>query len=125
MGFSVLDYAIVIVYLLGVTIAGIVISGRQRSTREYFLGGKTLPWWLVGLSIVAGETSALTVISVPGIAYAGSMHFLQLVFGYFIGRLLVSLVFIPAYYRGSLETAYDFLGKRYGLSLRRFTSTVF
>ncbi len=68
MGFSVLDYTIVVVYLLGVTIAGIVISGRQRSTKEYFLGGKTLPWWLVGLSIVAGETSALTVISVPGIA---------------------------------------------------------
>ena len=125
MGFSVLDYSIVVVYLLGVTAAGVLISGRQRSSMEYFLGGKALPWWLVGLSIVAGETSALTVISVPGIAYSGSMHFLQLVFGYFIGRVLVSVIFIPAYYRGSLETAYDFLGKRYGLPLRRFTSTVF
>ncbi|MGA9121101.1 MAG: sodium:solute symporter, partial [Bacteroidota bacterium] len=65
------------------------------------------------------------VISVPGIAFAGSMHFLQLVFGYFVGRVIVSLVFIPAYYRGALETAYDFLGKRFGISLRRFASSVF
>ena len=125
MGFSALDYSIVIAYLLGVTGIGIVISGRQHSSLDYFLGGRNLSWWLVGMSIVAGETSALTVISVPGIAYAGSLHFLQLAFGFFLGRVIVSLVFIPAYYRGSLETAYDFLGKRYGLSLRRFTSTVF
>ncbi|RPH35193.1 sodium:solute symporter [bacterium] len=125
MGFSLIDYAIVIVYLIGVTVAGIVISGRQRSSRDYFLGGKQLPWWMVGFSIVAGETSTLTFISVPGLAYAGTMHFLQLVLGYVIGRILVSQIFIPAYYRGDLETAYDFLGKRYGLPLRRWTSTVF
>ena len=125
MGFSLVDYVIVIVYLLGVTVAGIVISGRQRSSRDYFLGGKQLPWWMVGFSIVAGETSTLTFISVPGLAYAGNMHFLQLVLGYVIGRILVSLIFIPAYYRGDLETAYDFLGKRYGLPLRTWTSTVF
>ncbi len=125
MGFSILDYTIVGVYLVGVTVAGVYLSGRQRSAVDYFLAGKSLPWWLVGCSIAAGETSALTVISVPGIAYAGSMHFMQLVFGYFVGRLIVSLVFIPAYYRGALETAYDYLGKRFGISLRRFSSTVF
>ncbi len=125
MGFSPIDYAIVIVYLLGVTGAGILISGRQRTSRDYFLGGKQLPWWMVGFSIVAGETSTLTFISVPGLAYAGNMHFLQLVLGYVVGRILVSLIFIPAYYRGDLETAYDFLGKRFGLPLRKWTSTVF
>jgi SSS family transporter len=125
MGFSVLDYAIVGVYLIGVTVVGVLIAGKQKTSRDYFLGGKQLPWWSVGFSIVASETSTLTFISVPGLAYRSDMHFLQVAFGYFIGRLLVSVVFIPAYYKGDLETAYDFLGKRYGMALRRFTSTVF
>ncbi|MCX6551553.1 MAG: sodium:solute symporter [Acidobacteria bacterium] len=125
MGFSLIDYAIVAVYLLGVTIVGIWIAGKQRTSRDYFLGGKEMAWWSVGFSIVASETSTLTFISVPGLAFKGNMHFLQLAVGYFIGRLLVSVIFIPAYYRGDLETAYDFLGKRFGLSLRKFTSTVF
>lgn len=124
-GFGSLDYVIVALYLLGVTAAGILISGRQRTSRDYFLGGKTLPWWSVGFSIVASETSTLTFISIPGLAYATNMTFLQVAIGYFIGRLLVSIVFIPRYYAGDLETAYDFLGKRYGLSLRKFTSTIF
>lgn len=125
MGFSTLDYAIVGVYLIGVTVIGTWIAGKQKTSRDYFLGGKEMSWWSVGFSIVASETSTLTFISVPGIAYTGNMHFLQLAFGYFIGRLLVSIVFIPAYYKGDLETAYDFLGKRFGISLRRFTSSVF
>ncbi len=125
MGFSPLDYAIVAVYLVGVTVAGVLIAGRQHSSGDYFLGGRRMSWWSVGFSIVASETSTLTFISVPGLAYRSDMHFLQLAFGYLVGRLLVSLLFIPAYYRGNLETAYDFLGKRFGLKLRRFTSTVF
>ena len=125
MGFSALDYVIVIVYLAGVTVAGVLVAGRQKDSRDYFLGGKQMSWWSVGFSIVASETSALTFISIPGLAFRSDMHFLQLVFGYFAGRILVSLLFIPAYYRGDLETAYDFLGKRFGLPLRRFTSSVF
>lgn len=125
MGFAPLDYAIVAIYLAGVTIAGILISGRQKSSRDYFLGGKEMSWWSVGFSIVASETSTLTFISIPGLAFKGNLFFLQLAVGYFIGRLIVSVVFIPAYYRGDLETAYDFLGKRFGLPLRRFTSSVF
>lgn len=125
MGFSLLDYTIVVVYLAGVTLAGASIARKQKSSVDYFLGGKRLSWWSVGCSIVASETSTLTFISVPGLAYNGTMHFLQLVLGYFIGRLIVSFCFIPAYYKGSLETAYDFLGKRFGLSLRKFTSSVF
>ncbi len=125
MGFTALDYGIVALYLVGVTAAGIVISGRQLTSRDYFLGGKNLSWWSVGFSIVASETSTLTFISIPGLAYRSDFHFLQLAIGYFVGRLLVSWLFIPAYYRGDLETAYDFLGKRFGLPLRRFTSSVF
>jgi solute:Na+ symporter, SSS family len=125
MGFSPIDYAIVILYLAGVTVAGVLIAGRQKDSRDYFLGGKEMSWWSVGFSIVASETSTLTFISIPGLAFRSDMHFLQLVFGYFAGRILVSLFFIPAYYRGDLETAYDFLGRRFGLPLRRFTSSVF
>lgn len=125
MNFSILDYSIVIVYLVGVVILGIKISGKQKNSTDYFLGGKQLPWWAVGLSIVASETSTLTFISIPGLAYKSNMMFLQLVFGYFIGRIIVSLVFIPAYYRGDIETAYDFLGKRFGQGLRKLTSSTF
>jgi len=125
MGFAPIDYAIVAVYLVGVTLAGVWIAGRQTSSRDYFLGGKDMPWWSVGFSIVASETSTLTFISVPGLAYRSNMHFLQLAFGYFIGRLLVSVLFIPAYYKGDLETAYDFLGIRFGLALRKTASSVF
>ena len=125
MGFSALDYAIVAIYLVGVTVAGVLIAGRQASSRDYLLGGKQMAWWSVGFSIVASETSTLTFISVPGLAYRGDMHFLQLSFGYFVGRLLVSALFIPAYYAGDLETAYDFLGKRFGPSLRKTASSVF
>lgn len=122
---KIIDYAIIVAYLIGVTIAGIIIGGKQKTAKDYFLGGKKMKWWSVGFSIVASETSTLTFISIPGLAYKSNMHFLQLVFGYFIGRLLVSLFFIPAYYQGNLETAYDFLGKRFGIALRKFTSSVF
>jgi len=125
MGFSLLDYIIVITYLTAVTLIGAYIGRKQKTSRDYFLGGKELKWWSVGFSIVASETSTLTFISIPGLAYKSNMHFLQLAAGYFVGRLLVSLIFIPAYYKGDLETAYDFLGKRFGMSLRKFTSSVF
>ncbi|MCX6151190.1 MAG: sodium:solute symporter [Ignavibacteriales bacterium] len=120
-----IDYAIIAAYLIGVAVFGVISGGKQKSVNDYFLGGKKMAWWAVGFSIVASETSTLTFISIPGLAFNSNMHFLQVVFGYFIGRIVVSLVFIPSYFRGQLETAYDFLGKRFGLSLRKFTSTVF
>ena len=125
MKLSVVDLLIILAYLVSVTLWGTVIAGKQESSRDYFLGGKQLAWWAVGLSIVASETSTLTFISVPGLAYRSNMHFLQLTLGYFIGRVLVAVVFLPAYYRGDLETAYDFIGKRFGYSMRRFTSSLF
>ena len=123
--FTLLDYSIVAAYLIGITVAGLKLAGRQHSLSDYFLGGKTMSWWAVGFSMVASETSTLTFVSVPGLAYMGNFHFLQLAFGYFIGRLLVAIYFIPAYYRCDLETAYDFLGKRFGLRLRQAISLVF
>jgi solute:Na+ symporter, SSS family len=125
MNFSTVDYLIVIGYLIGSVIFGVISAGKQKSSSDYFLGGKELKWWMVGFSIVASETSTLTFISIPGLAYKSNMHFMQLVFGYFIGRLLVTIIFIPAYYKGEMETAYDFLGKRFGQALRKFTSSVF
>jgi SSS family solute:Na+ symporter len=125
MKFSALDYGIVAVYLVGVVVFGFISSRKQKTTKDYFLGGKEMKWWAVGLSIVASETSTLTFISIPGLAYRGNMQFLQLIIGYFIGRLLVTVIFIPAYYKGNIETAYDFLGKRFGLGLRKLTSSVF
>ncbi|MCX6165108.1 MAG: sodium:solute symporter, partial [Ignavibacteriae bacterium] len=125
MNFSTVDYIIVIVYLVGSVVFGVISAGKQKSTSDYFLGGKELKWWMVGFSIVASETSTLTFISIPGLAYKTNMHFMQLIIGYFVGRLLVTLIFIPAYYKGEIETAYDFLGKRFGQALRKFTSSVF
>jgi solute:Na+ symporter, SSS family len=125
MNFSTVDYFIVIIYLIGSVVFGVIAAGKQKSTKDYFLGGKELKWWMVGFSIVASETSTLTFISIPGLAYKSNMFFMQLIFGYFIGRLLVTIIFIPAYYKGELETAYDFLGKRFGQGLRKFTSSVF
>lgn len=122
---KIVDYIVIAVYLAGVAGFGILSGGKQKSVNDYFLGGKTMPWWAVGFSIVASETSTLTFISIPGLSFRSDMHFLQLVFGYFIGRIIVSLVFIPAYYRGELETAYDFLGRRFGPFIRKFMSTVF
>lgn len=125
MNFSALDYAIVIVYLVGSIAFGIFKAGKIKNTKDYFLGGKNMSWWSVGFSIVASETSTLTFISIPGLAYKGNMMFMQLIIGYFIGRLLVTFIFIPAYYNGNLETAYDFLGKRFGDLLRKITSSTF
>ncbi|MFN8005595.1 MAG: sodium:solute symporter [Terriglobia bacterium] len=125
MNFTVLDYSIVAAYLIGVTLAGARLARQQHSLRDYFLGGKQMSWWAVGISMVASETSTLTFVSIPGLAYVGNMHFLQLAFGYLIGRLLVAHYFIPAFFRNDLETAYDFLGKRFGILLRRLVSSVF
>jgi SSS family transporter len=125
MGFATLDYLVVIFYLGGVTVFGVLISGRQRSTADYFLGGHKIPWWAVLFSVVATETSTLTFISIPAVAYGGNLAFLQITFGYILGRTVVSLVFLPRYFQGKLSTAYQFLGNRFGNSMRNITSTTF
>ncbi len=125
MGFGTIDYLVVILYLLGVTTFGLLVSGRQRSAADYFLGGKRLPWWAVLFSVVATETSTLTFISIPAVAYGGDLTFLQITFGYILGRTVVSLVFLPRYFQGELSTAYEFLGNRFGPGMRTAASTTF
>ena len=98
MNFSYLDLIIVIVYLGGVTAYGIIKGGKQKSARDYFVSDKAIPWWAVCFAIVATETSALTFISVPGVAYVGNLNFLQIAIGYILGRIVVSWFMLPKYY---------------------------
>jgi len=120
-----IDYVVIAVYLVGVAVFGILAGGKQESTADYFLGGRDLPWWAVCFSVVATETSTLTVIGIPAVAYGGSLTFLQLTFGYLLGRIVVSIYFLPKYYAGQLSTAYAFLGNRYGEGMQATASITF
>ena len=122
---SVLDYIVIVVYLIGVAALGIRLGGRQRSTDDYFLGGRDLPWWAVCFSVVATETSTLTIIGVPAVAYGGTMTFLQITAGYLVGRIAVSLLFLPRYFKGAMSTAYAYLGERFGDRMRSTASVTF
>ncbi|MBK8380623.1 MAG: hypothetical protein IPL16_01775 [Ignavibacteria bacterium] len=125
MHFSTLDYGIVIFYLIAVAFFGIYTSGKQTNVKDYFLGSKSIPWWAACFSVVATETSTLTFISIPGLAYISNMNFLQLAFGFLIGRIVVAMIFIPKYYSGNMETAYQFLGTRFGNPMRKYASVTF
>jgi SSS family solute:Na+ symporter len=107
-----LDLGIVIVYLLGVTGLGLRFRRQQKDVRDYFLGGKSAPWWALAFSIVATETSTLTIIGTPALAYGGNLTFLQLVFGYIVGRVLITIILLPGYFRGDYLTAYALIEKR-------------
>lgn len=120
-----LDYAIIAIYLVAVIGFGIWSGGRQRTVEGYFLGNRDVPWWAVCFSVVATETSTLTIIGIPAVAYLGSLTFLQLTLGYFIGRVIVSVTLLPHYAAGELPTAYAFLGKRFGPTLRSAASVTF
>jgi solute:Na+ symporter, SSS family len=120
-----LDLFIVIAYLLGVTLLGLRFRQQQHSANDYFLGGRTTPWWALALSIVATETSTLTIIGTPAIAYATNLTFLQLVFGYIVGRFLISLLFLPGYFRGEFLTAYALIEKRFGTKMRAVAALTF
>ncbi len=125
MEFALIDYIVIVVYLIGVAFIGIKIAGRQTSTADYFLGSRDIPWWAVLFSVVATETSTLTFISIPAVAYGGNLTFLQITLGYIVGRILVSIYFLPKYFEGDITTAYQFLGQRFGPSMRNVTSTTF
>ena len=122
---NILDYSIIALYLIAIAAFGIISGGKQRSVKDYFLGSKVVPWWAVCFSIVAAETSTLTFISIPGLAYLTNLNFLQVTFGYLIGRIIVAFVFLPAYAKGDLKTAYTFLEDRFGGKTRSFASIVF
>src|SRR5438046_4959755 len=125
MAFSWLDLAVVIIYLLIITLSGAHFGKSQHTLRDYFLGGRRLPWWAIAFSVVSAETSILTIISTPGIAYRSNMAFLQLVLGYLVARVVVSFVFIPRYFAGELFTAYQLIEQRFGHGLKIFTAALF
>jgi len=120
-----LDVIIIAVYLVSITFFGLRFRRSQRTVRDYFLADRNIPWWAIALSIVAAETSTLTVIGTPGIAYDGNFGFLQLVFGYMLGRIVISLILIPQYFRGEMFTAYELINRRFGKTLHRMTAGVF
>jgi SSS family solute:Na+ symporter len=122
---NLLDLLVVAVYLVGTTLLGIWVGRRQRDAKDYFVAGRTIPWWAIMFSVVATETSALTFISIPALAYATNLGFLQIAAGYILGRVVVARALLPRYYEGELVTAYALLERRFGLATRRFTSIVF
>src|ERR1700719_2520162 len=125
MGLDKLDLAIIALYLVGITLFGLRFRKRQRSLRDYFLAGRDIPWWAIALSIVAAETSTLTIISIPGLAYDSNLTFLQVVLGYLVGRVIISFVLLPQYFRGDLYTAYALIERRFGRGLRSLTAGLF
>src|SRR5215510_2382182 len=125
MGLNKLDFAIIALYLAGITLFGLRFRKKQRSLRDYFLAGRDIPWWAIALSIVAAETSTLTIISIPGLAYDTNLTFLQVVLGYVVGRIVISFVLLPHYFKGDLFTAYELIERRFGPGLRSLTAALF
>src|SRR5580704_8879349 len=119
------DLAVIAVYLAAVTWFGARFRQSQKSLKDYFLGGRTAPWWAISLSIVSAETSTLTIIGTPPLAYAGSYVFLQVVFGYLLARVVISTIFLPQYFRGQLFTAYELMQRRFGPRVRKVTAAIF
>ncbi len=123
--FTVVDAIVLVAYLAGTTAFGLWLGRRQKDARDYFVAGRNIPWPAVMFSVVATETSALTFISIPGVAYVGNLGFLQVVVGYLLGRIALAFTLLPRYYQGEIVTAYTMLEQRFGLATRRFTSIVF
>lgn len=123
-----IDAAVLIAYLLGVVLLGVWLGRGQRNVSDYLLGGRSLPWWGVLLSIVATETSTVTFLSIPGLAFdpkQGSLRFLQLTFGFIVGRYVIVFLFLPHYFRGKLFTAYEVLHRRFGGATKQAASLLF
>ena len=125
MSLSSIDYLVIGAYLVAITAFGSWFARYQKTTRDYFLTDRSVPWWAICFTIVATETSTLTFIGVPAQAYAGNMTFLQLAVGYIIGRIIVSLLFIPAYFRGDLFTSYELLQRRFGTGVKTLSAVIF
>jgi len=119
------DLAVIVLYLGGITWFGVRFQRSQKTLKDYFLGGKTTPWWAISLSIVSAETSTLTIIGTPVLAFQGDYGFLQLVMGYLLARVVISTLFLPAYFRGEMFTAYELMRVRFGERIRRLTAATF
>jgi len=125
MGLNKVDFVIIALYLAGITLFGLRFRTKQRTLRDYFLADRNIPWWAIALSIVAAETSTLTIISIPGLAYDTDLRFLQVVMGYVAGRVIISFILLPHYFRGDLYTAYELIERRFGRRLRSLTAGLF
>src|SRR5437588_4594566 len=101
------DWSVIILYLLGIIALGVWFGKEQRNTRDYFLGSKNIPRWGIGLSIVAAETSALTIIGVPGIAYGSNLALFQVILGYVVARMILAVVMVPHYLKGEIYSPYE------------------
>lgn len=120
-----LDLAVILSYLVAITWFGARFRSGQKNLRDYFLGGRTAPWWAISLSIVSAETSTLTIISTPALAFTGNMGFLQIVLGYLLARIVISVLFLPQYFRGEMFTAYELMRRRFGEHIRKLTASIF
>jgi SSS family solute:Na+ symporter len=123
--FSIADWVVIFAYLLGIIALGVYFGKDQRNTRDYFLGSKNIPWWGIGLSIVAAETSALTIIGVPAMAYGDNMAFIQMIVGYVIARIILAVVMVPHYFKGEIYSPYQLLENSFGPAARRTASVFF
>src|SRR5882724_11752969 len=124
-GIRYIDLGVTVVYLIGITWFGTRFRESQKTLKDYFLGGRTVPWWAIALSIVSAETSTLTVIGTPALSFQGNFGFLQLVFGYLLARIVISALFLPAYFRGEMYTAYELMRRRFGERIRKLTAGTF
>ncbi len=120
-----IDLAVIAAYLVGITWFGARFRNSQNSLKDYFLGGRSAPWWAIALSIVSAETSTLTVIGTPALSFTGNFGFLQVVFGYLLARIVISTLFLPAYFRGEMYTAYQLMDVRFGPRIRKLTAGTF
>ena len=118
------DLAVILVYLIAITWFGARFRKAQANLSDYFLGGRHAPWWAISLSIVSAETSTLTIVGTPGLSFAGNLGFLQIVFGYLLARLAISVLFLPHYFRGEMFTAYELMRRRFGERVRLLTASV-
>src|SRR5215212_5394086 len=123
--FSAGDWCVIVAYLAGIIGLGIWFGKDQRNTRDYFLGSKNIPWWGIGLSIVAAETSALTIISVPAMAYGANIAFIQIIIGYVIARLILAIVMVPHYLKGEIYSPYQLLETAFGAPARKLAGGFF
>lgn len=121
----IVDLAVIAVYLVAITWFGSRFKRSQKTLKDYFLGGRSAPWWAIAFSIVSAETSTLTVIGTPALAFRGNFGFLQVVFGYLLARVVISALFLPQYFRGEMFTAYELMQRRFGQRIRRFTAATF
>src|SRR4026208_1284361 len=123
--FNFADWLVIAVYLLGIIGLGVWFGKDQKNTRDYFLGSKNTPWWGIGMSIVAAETSALTIISVPAMAFGGNISFIQIIVGYVLARIILAVVMVPHYLRGEIYSPYQLLENAFGPSARKVAGGMF